>query len=227
MLDIVFRFDIEKDLKNRVEWCNTASHWKNRKQWLPARYAPYISLLKWKTFLESQFFIETLKHIYQEKNKQIEYFIGESTKILQDKISIIKRTLEEMIGKLLYTDHFTLNFTTFPRCPYDIKTNEIWIYVFDQPQSIIWTVLHELQHFMFIHYFPNTNLKKNEFEFLKESLTVILNDYYPQILFREDRGYPLHQKFRTLLYQKWKEVRSFDMLVEYWIKILTKDAISL
>ena len=68
---------------------------------------------------------------------------------------------------------------------------------------------------MFIHYFPNTNLKKNEFEFLKESLTVILNDYYPQILFREDRGYPLNQKFRTLLYQKWKEVRSFDLLVEY------------
>lgn len=218
MLQISLRLDIDKDLLNRWQWCNKTSYGHEWIEFLPSQYLILAEAFKGKDFSEVQCLKKDLEGIYEEKVKQIEYFIGEVNKILASHTELLINTLEKMTWRSIYTNQIILNLTTFPRCPYYKETNEIWIYVFSKPQSILGILLHELQHFMVIHYFkdryPLNQLRDEQFEFIKESLTVILNSY-PQLLFKKDQGYPLHQEFRSLLYQQREKNNNFEKLLEY------------
>lgn len=86
--------------------------------------------------------------------------------------------------------------------------------------------LHELLHFQFIHYWRNntdsqvSKLSDEQFEWLKESLTIILDeDFLPLIEFK-DKGYEIHKPYRMALYEFWKANHDFDKLVNFGIKIL-------
>lgn len=224
MLKFTIRLDLEKDLKNRRDWANKISHGKDRTQNLSPQYKEQTDQLKGKNITECTFFKETLNKLYEEKEKQITYFEGEIKRFITIHPTIIPDILYKTTGEKLHIDHITLNLTTFPRCPYNITTNEIRIYVFDHPKNIIGILLHELQHFIVIHYFRNkfplNKLNDEEFEFIKESLTVILNDYYPQYLWEKDNGYLQHQELRGLLYKKRKQEQNFQLLIEEAYKFI-------
>ena len=59
-------------------------------------------------------------------------------------------------------------------------------------------------------------LTREQFEFLKESLTVILNVECKKFLAREDKWYPLHQDLRKNLSAFWFQEGNFKALIAYW-----------
>ena len=109
------------------------------------------------------------------------------------------------------------------------ETGEFWSCVFWSPENILWNFLHELQHFQVLHYFkdtpPMSRLTREQFEFLKESLTVILNVECKKFMAWEDKWYPLHQDLRKNLSAFWFQEGNFKTLIAYWCDCLMKDAI--
>jgi len=82
--------------------------------------------------------------------------------------------------------------------------------------------LHEGLHFQFTHYWyenknsPVSKLKYEDFDYLKEALTVVLNDKEPKsIMSVPDQGCPSQEKFRKLLYKNWQKHHDFDKLVDF------------
>ena len=61
-----------------------------------------------------------------------------------------------------------------------------------------------------------STLTSEQFEFLKESLTVILNVECKKFLAREDKWYPLYQDLRKNLSAFWSQERNFKALIAYW-----------
>jgi hypothetical protein len=75
-----------------------------------------------------------------------------------------------------------------------------------------------LQHFQVIHYYGDTlmkDLSDVEFEFLKEALTVILNDECLEFLGKIDCWYPLHQRLRRNILREWRQHHNFQKLLMY------------
>lgn len=132
--------------------------------------------------------------------------------------------LEKITGKSLYKNHATIYLTTFPRGPYDYQNGAFW-FCFSWINPIR-NFLHEWLHFQFIHYWQEdpksavSKLSKDDFEFIKESLTVVLDDNLKPLIVSADKGYPSHQAFRKLLHRHWARYHDFDELVDYGVKHL-------
>jgi hypothetical protein len=58
-------------------------------------------------------------------------------------------------------------------------------------------------------------LSEAEFEFLKESLTVILNDECLEFMGKLDMGYPIHQALRRDLLREWRQHHNFQKLITW------------
>jgi hypothetical protein len=130
----------------------------------------------------------------------------------------------ELTGQELYLNNFTFFITTFPRGPYNFSKGYIW-----EPISYsnpIAGFMHELLHFQFHHYWrddPNSSIAKlseDQFQYLKESLTVILDNDLVPLIERPDKGYDLHQNYRKQLQGFWKNNHDFARLIDYGVKIL-------
>jgi len=69
---------------------------------------------------------------------------------------------------------------------------------------------------------PCNELNFKQFDWIKESLTVILDeDFYP-IISKPDQGYEVHKEYRLRLHKFWENNKDFDKLVEFGLKILPK-----
>jgi len=94
----------------------------------------------------------------------------------------------------------------------------MWLPVFATYKVYLGLFLHEAQHFQVHHYYQSAlmkDLSQEEFEFLKESLTVILNDECLEFLGKMDEGYSIHQGLRRDLLQKWRQCHDFPQVVVY------------
>jgi hypothetical protein len=108
------------------------------------------------------------------------------------------------------------------RGPYYKPKGYVWHCIYwDDPVE---GFLHELCHFQFIHYWREnkdsevSKLTNNQFEFLKESLTIILDKDFMPIISKPDYGYDLHQNFRKELKKFWKKEKDFDKLVDFGVR---------
>jgi hypothetical protein len=75
------------------------------------------------------------------------------------------------------------------------------------------TFAHELLHFQTYAYWQKFCLKQltwEQFEDLKEALTVVLGD----------RGYACHFAIRKKLLKYWRKDKNFDRLVHYGVEIM-------
>jgi hypothetical protein len=93
----------------------------------------------------------------------------------------------------------------------------------------IMNFMHELLHFQFIHYWNTpgsviANLDNDKFNWLKESLTVVLDKSLYPLTQRPDWGYEIHREYREKLHKFWETNKNFDDLVQYGMKILPKTA---
>jgi hypothetical protein len=132
----------------------------------------------------------------------------------------------------MVSDKFTFYVTTFPRCPYSYDNYEIFMY-----NSIegFWGMpidgfLHEGLHFQFTHYWgdneksPVSKLDNDNFDYLKEALTVVLDDDLKPIITQADQGYSNQAEYRKLLSKHWQKYHDFDNLVDFGLSKLNKFA---
>lgn len=167
-----------------------------------------------------------LKQIYIDHKKEIkngrDFFNQEFEQKFQDGCNKIV----DVMGKPIYRNDFTIYLTTLRRGPYYKPFGLVWICIYwsDPIESF----LHELCHFQFIHYWrenPKSGVSKlsnEQFEFLKESLTMILDEAFMPLIGKPDQGYELHKDFRKELTEFWNKNKNFDKLVDFGTKNVSK-----
>lgn len=213
--------DVNMDAWNWYAACNRTGFGVDWKQRIDSEIADKIV---GKTRQQSdEFLLPYLRDRY-EKDEKVKY----GRKFIEDRFSSNFQAacdkLVELTTRDLYRNDFTIYLTTFPRGPYDYDTGSIWMSIdFMNP---IANFMHEVLHFQFIHYWRNdktsdvSKLSNDDFEMLKESLTVILDDSLVPLIERADKGYEIHQEFRNKLHDFWLKDKDFDALIEYGLKNL-------
>ena len=146
---------------------------------------------------------------------------------LDHKFSKACDKIAELSGRPLYRNDFTFVLTTFSRGSYNYELGYIWIPIqWVEKSDIIKLFMHELLHFQFIHYWrlvedsDVNKLSDEEFEYLKESLTVILDEDIRPLIFSPDRGYEKHKLMRAELHDYWKKYNDFNELVKFGLSKL-------
>jgi hypothetical protein len=140
------------------------------------------------------------------------------------KFNIACEWLEKTTKRELAIKNFTIFLTTSPRAPYNYQRGYLWCYF--KEKDPIENFLHEVLHFQFHYYWqddsssPVSKLTERDFNILKESLTVILDESLIPLIKSPDVGYASHQELRKLLHRYWIRYRDFDKLVDYGLKKL-------
>jgi hypothetical protein len=169
-----------------------------------------------------------LKEMYVEQKKNIYSFKKYILKSLDKDFLEACEWLENVTKNPLAVKGYEFIITTFPRCPYNSSTGTIFINFsrYNKVMNPISLFLHEALHFQFHHYWqhnknsPVSKLSNDDFHFLKESLTVILDDELIPLIGKADWGYPKHQAFRKELHKEWLKHHDFDKLVDFGLKKL-------
>jgi len=172
-----------------------------------------------KPYLESQ---------KTDNDSKLNKFLQIAENDFRDKFTKACRALEYITKRPMMSNSFIFYVTTFPRMPYFYEEREIFIY--DSTDSF-WGMpidgfLHEGLHFQFIYYWqkdslsPVSRLNEDKFDYLKEGLTVILDDELKPLISTPDNSYPSQLEFRKALHANWKEHHDFDKLVDFGLKIL-------
>lgn len=216
------KLDIEEDAWNWYVSCNRISKGVDWKKRMPKEV---VGNIHGKTKEEAHdFLIPFLKQKYVDEKEQIDDYTKYINHQYQDKFIEACKKIVDLTSKPLYRDEFTIFLTTFPRGPYNYKLGYLWQYV--GYKGTIVNFMHEALHIQFFHYWynnPNSAVSKlddEQYEFFKESLTVILDEeLYPLIEF-SDRGYDMHKEFRKELHEFWKINKDFDKLVDFGLKRL-------
>jgi len=136
--------------------------------------------------------------------------------------------LERITKRPMMSNSFTFYITTFPAMPFFYDTCEILMY--DSTEGI-WGMpidgfLHEGLHYQFMRYWqfdessPVSKLSADEFDYLKEALTVILDDELKPLISQPDNSYPSQVKFRNIIHDHWREHHDFDKLVDFGLEKL-------
>ncbi|MDR1300279.1 MAG: hypothetical protein LBK50_01075 [Candidatus Nomurabacteria bacterium] len=166
----------------------------------------------------------------QNSNSQLNNFIQIAEQDFANKFIEACRALEKITNHPMMSDEFTFVITTFPRSPYFYDDRRIFMYdsIEGKWGMPIDAFLHEGLHFQFIHYWrknqnsPVSQLSEEEFDYLKESLTVILDEELYPLVKEIDTGYPQHRPFRKVLHAHWKKYHDFDKLVDYGVERLSE-----
>lgn len=225
MQGIIIKSDFEKDLVNwKQAAAKKSSHGIAWTQYFPARIQQAIS--EGKTSEEIEKILGAfLKEKYAVQAPTLEAYAEHLQEVLQIKSREIFSKLEQVTEEQLYRDEFTGFITTLPRGPYSTQSGYIW---FIYGKSDAWQIkscIHELLHMQFEHYYKNRlrqSMSEEHFGFLRESMTVIINKEFRDLTPEIDRGYPLHQEFRTHLSRLWEQKTNFKEFVERAVRDLPK-----
>lgn len=224
MFTLKLILDQEKDARNRRDACNKVSHGINRK----SKVDEYISdRIIGKSENEAyEFLIPYLTNYYKDNKQSIDNSINFWQILIDRDINTVCEMMEKFTNTKIYRQDFVWYITTFPRGPYNFEKWYIWLYYNWSIKYYIWFFLHELLHFQFLHNYKNhpaiIDLNNQEFEFLKEALTVILNYEFKEFLWRQDEWYPIHRELRNQLEIFWQQNKNFEELVIYWSEIIKK-----
>lgn len=161
-------------------------------------------------------------------SNQLNKFIKLAENEFADKYIDACKALEHITKRPMVSDKFTFYVTTFPRMT--VFFDKCVIYMYDSKEGV-WGMpidgfLHEALHFQFYYYWrldkksPISKLSEDEFFYLKESLTVILDEELKPIITLPDCSYSSMQPFRDILHEYWKEYHDFDKLVEFGLEKL-------
>ncbi len=218
----IIKLDKAQDAWNWFDACNKTSHgidWKKRVA------SEIYKNINGKTEKEAYRYLNAfLDQKYKQEENKIKIFEEYLYNEYNKNFTKACQTIEILTNRPLCCQDFTIFITTFPRGPYNLKEGYIWVYY--GWKNAILNFLHEALHFQFIYYWRNNpsspinKLSEEDFNFIKESLTVILDeDLYPLIT-TPDKGYDIHQSFRKELHAFWKKTKDFDKLVEFGVEKL-------
>jgi hypothetical protein len=161
-------------------------------------------------------------------NSQLNKFINLAKQEFSDKYVGACQALERITKRPIVPGEFTFYVTTFPRMT--VFFDQSIIFMYDSTEGV-WGMpidgfLHEALHFQFYYYWrldkksPVYKLSEDEFYYLKESLTVILDEELKPIITLPDCSYPSMNPFRNILHDHWREHHDFDKLVEFGLEKL-------
>lgn len=220
-----YRYEIIKDVKqdawNWWDGCNSTGHGVDWKQRVDGEAA---SKIVGKNQDEAFAYLQTYLKTEYDKNPSIrrgEEFVRAR---FQQYFTSACEKLVEITGRPLYRSDFTVYLTTFPRGPYDYERGAIWL-------PVLWinpiaNFMHEVLHFQFIHYWRDSQdsevakLSQEDFERLKEALTVVLDESLLPLIEKVDTGYDDHRVLRDKLHEHWLNNHDFDALVEHGLKLV-------
>lgn len=227
---VKFDYDIKKDIGNYLNSIYQCKRNKYGRDDLIERISRKIPRNVLKLIQESKNRDEAAKVVH---NYLINDFLDESsTENTKQSLSkewskvedLFFKKMEKFYEKPIYFKKITAYFTSLPICPYNFKENWFMVSFLRSREQQILTVCHELMHFMFIKYYRNyclqKGLSKEQFEDLKESLTVFLNTEFKGIVKVEDRGYLAHQKIREFLLKERKKTKNFQELLDKGIEFV-------
>jgi hypothetical protein len=161
-------------------------------------------------------------------NSKLNKFIKLAEDEFADKYVDACKALERVTKRPMMSDEFIFYVTTFPRMT--VFFDEHIIFMYDSIEGV-WGMpidgfLHEALHFQFYYYWrldkksPVSKLSEDEFFYLKESLTVILNEELRPIITLPDCSYSSMQPFRDILHEHWRKHHDFDRLIELGLEKL-------
>ncbi len=216
--------DSQKDAWNWYDGCQKTGFGVDWKQRIDSDIAD--KLLDAKPGEAYGFLDGYLKKKYQKDSETIRLGFEFINRRFKDHFELACQKLIDITDRPLYRDDFTIYLTTFPRGPYDFQSGSPWL-------PILWTnpianFMHEILHFQTINYWrnnPNSFMSRmplEEFEILKESLTVVLDQSLVPPLEKPDLGYIEHHQLRSKLYERWLEGSNFDDLIEFGISAYRK-----
>lgn len=223
-------YDIQKDIWNwrdalkssfmGSDWLNNIDNNSDRKiaqQILGLKKQPAELILK--PYLIAQ---------KENPNSKLNKFIEIIENDFQEKYQNACQILEKITKHPMISDNFTFYVTTFPRGCYFYEKCEIFMY--DSIENF-WGMpidgfLHEGLHFQFTCYWredknsPISKLNDDNFDYIKEALTVVLDDDLKPIITTADQGYSNQIKYRKLLSKHWQKYHDFEKLVDYGLSKL-------
>jgi len=211
-------FDINLDAWNWYSACNGVGFGVDWKQGIDSHVAENIV---GKTESEAyEFLVPYIKRLCNDNNtKRGEAFIRQR---FEDDFANACTALEKITGKPLYRNDFCVRLTTFPRGPYNYEKGEFWLPI--QWTNPIANFMHEVLHFQTIHYWrnnPTTTMSRqsdDDFETLKEALTVVLDDSLVPPLEKPDVGYAIHGELRAVLHKHWQATHDFSDLIDFGVE---------
>lgn len=221
MPKIIAKQNIKKDAWNWWHACNKISYSTDWKQRIDKKLQNKLVDKSKKQALK--FLIPYLKNLYKKENicqkkKELQNILNEHQK------EIFSR-MQKVTGKKIYRKNFTCFLTTFPRAPYDYHRGYVWLPIIWPKETYIRTFIHELLHFQTYAYWQKRclqKLTKEQFENLKESLTIILNEEFMDLIIWPDKGYKMHENLRKRLLQFWQKNKNFNKLINYGISQIKK-----
>ena len=219
MPKIAVKVDIFKDAWNWWHACNKISFGVDWSERIPSAIR---SKIKGKRRGEAfAFLVPYLKKLYIKENIKNKH--NNLKKVFLKSGPAVFNRMRKLTGRKIYKNFFTCYVTTFPRAPYDFDKGFVWIPVIWPQETYVRTFVHELLHFQTYAYWEKFCLKhitKEQFEELKEALTVILNESFIDLIAWPDKGYERHQRLRKKLFAFWKTNKNFDELVKFGIKLV-------
>ncbi|MBI4438267.1 hypothetical protein HY631_04950 [Candidatus Uhrbacteria bacterium] len=226
MAQIEIKMDINQDAWNWWEACNKVSHgvdWKQRIEG-PLRLA----LAGKDRSTANVVLLPYLDQYYADHKNELQTKLTEAQNLFAAQAPHALELMARVTGNPIYRDSFTCFLTTFPRCPYSLEKGWVWLCALWPAKCYLGTFLHELQHFQFLHYYAHlpelSHLSAKQIDFLKEALTVILNDEFLPFMCEKDKGYDMHQELRHELETFWEKEKDFYALILFGAGRLMKQA---
>jgi hypothetical protein len=140
---------------------------------------------------------------------------------LQKRWDIIQPVVIQRLQRLFSSTWDPGNVTTYltvsTRCPYYHIDRYFFVSFFKA--SPMRTCIHELQHFYAHEHFEQLFVdfdKAEKFNEFKESLTVLLNEIFSEIIEEPDRGYPQHAASRQKLLEDFRKGKSILEIAQQW-----------
>jgi len=221
MPKITIKLDIKKDAWNWWDACNKISHG-----------------VDWKTKISG----DVRKKIVGKPQKQAYSFLWLHLKLMHKQENLKARihylqqgfnrkqadlfaTMERLTKHKIYRNDFTCFLTTFPRFPYNYEKGYVWISYKRDIDFQLAIFIHELLHFQFFAYYGEkvwNAVGREKYQYLKEAMTVILNDEFKYVTPIKDNGYEIHRALREKLKKIWRKTKDFDAFIDKGIKITKK-----
>lgn len=175
--------------------------------------------------VKQEIIIEYLKKFVSENkvliHKKINFFSEEWGKIND----IYFQRLSEILHIKIPQSTYIVYLTNAGSCPY--SHYEKWLMARIGDEKVDAIVAHEIMHIEFQNaysygYFKKTGLSVKQYNDLKESLTVLLNEEMSDILSKPDYGYKEHQELRNKISKLWKQNKNFSFLLDNIIEFMIK-----
>lgn len=218
---IKITLNIEKDCYNWWTASQKSSHGVQWIKYLPKELRDKLIGTDYKR--AKRLIMPFLEKLYKRERNGLSKYASRLGQFLNSYKNQIIKGIERITEKPIYRKTFIGYITTFSKGPYNTKKGEIG---FIYKKSLKWqltALIHELLHMQFETYYKKSLdalLTKKQFQYLKESMTIIINDEFKDIITQPDKGYPVHQKLREKIEKIWHKREGFQEFLDEAIKIV-------